>query len=88
MFDEDDEAANIWINEIGVSPDRLSRIGAKDNFWSMGDTGPVDLAAKFFMIMVKKFSAALQAHPMRTATVISKFGIWCLCNTTARQMAH
>ncbi len=48
VFDEDDEAANIWINEIGVSPDRLSRIGAKDNFWSMGDTGPCGPCSEIF----------------------------------------
>ena len=48
VFDEDDEAANIWINEIGVSPERLSRIGAKDNFWSMGDTGPCGPCSEIF----------------------------------------
>jgi len=48
VFDEDEEAANIWINEIGVSPDRLSRIGAKDNFWSMGDTGPCGPCSEIF----------------------------------------
>ncbi|MDD5214772.1 MAG: alanine--tRNA ligase [Methylococcales bacterium] len=48
VFEEDDEAANIWINEIGVSPDRLSRIGAKDNFWSMGDTGPCGPCSEIF----------------------------------------
>ena len=35
----DDEAADIWINEIGVSPDRVTRLD-EDNFWQMGDTGP------------------------------------------------
>ena len=40
VFKEDNEAADIWLNEIGVSPQHFSRIGAKDNFWSMGDTGP------------------------------------------------
>jgi len=48
VFEEDDEAANIWINEIGVSPDRVSRIGAKDNFWSMGDTGPCGPCSEIF----------------------------------------
>jgi alanyl-tRNA synthetase len=40
VFHDDDEAADIWINEIGVPADRLSRLGEKDNFWMMGDTGP------------------------------------------------
>jgi len=48
VFDEDDEAAEIWLNEIGVSADRLVRIGAKDNFWSMGDTGPCGPCTEIF----------------------------------------
>ncbi|MDQ1363883.1 MAG: alanyl-tRNA synthetase [Pseudomonadota bacterium] len=48
VFEEDDEAANIWIKEIGVDPNRLSRIGAKDNFWSMGDTGPCGPCTEIF----------------------------------------
>ncbi|MEX0732825.1 MAG: alanine--tRNA ligase [Aquisalimonadaceae bacterium] len=48
VFEEDDEAAEIWLNEIGVAPDRLSRIGAKDNFWSMGDTGPCGPCTEIF----------------------------------------
>jgi alanyl-tRNA synthetase len=48
VFDEDDEAANIWLNDIGVSSERFSRIGAKDNFWSMGDTGPCGPCSEIF----------------------------------------
>ncbi len=48
VFDEDDEAADIWLNTIGVEPDRLSRIGAKDNFWQMGDTGPCGPCTEIF----------------------------------------
>jgi alanyl-tRNA synthetase len=48
VFEEDDEAADIWLNIIGVSPDRLSRIGAKDNFWQMGDTGPCGPCTEIF----------------------------------------
>ena len=33
VFEEDDEAATIWLDDIGVNPNRLRRIGAKDNFW-------------------------------------------------------
>ncbi|HON39150.1 MAG: alanine--tRNA ligase [Desulfomonilia bacterium] len=36
----DDEAFAIWRDVIGLSPDRIIRLGDKDNFWSMGDTGP------------------------------------------------
>ncbi len=48
VFEEDDEAAKIWLNEIGVDPGRFSRIGAKDNFWSMGDTGPCGPCSEIF----------------------------------------
>ena len=48
VFDEDDEAADIWLNEIKVDPSRFSRIGAKDNFWSMGDTGPCGPCTEIF----------------------------------------
>ena len=48
VFEEDDEAEKIWLEEIGVDPARLSRIGAKDNFWSMGDTGPCGPCTEIF----------------------------------------
>lgn len=48
VFDQDSEAERIWIDEIGVDPARLSRIGAKDNFWSMGDTGPCGPCTEIF----------------------------------------
>jgi alanyl-tRNA synthetase len=43
----DDEAADIWVNEIGVSPERLSRLD-EDNFWQMGDTGPCGPCSELF----------------------------------------
>ena len=43
----DDEAADIWINEIGVDPARLSRLN-EDNFWQMGDTGPCGPCTEIF----------------------------------------
>ncbi len=48
VYEEDDEAADIWLKELGVSPDRFSRCGAKDNFWSMGDTGPCGPCSEIF----------------------------------------
>ncbi|MBA1147470.1 alanine--tRNA ligase [Ectothiorhodospiraceae bacterium WFHF3C12] len=48
VYEEDDEAADIWLNEIGVDPERFSRIGAHDNFWSMGDTGPCGPCSEIF----------------------------------------
>ena len=48
VFEEDDEAAEIWLSEIKVDPSKLARIGAKDNFWSMGDTGPCGPCTEIF----------------------------------------
>jgi len=48
VFEDDDDAADIWLNDIGVAPDKLARIGAKDNFWSMGDVGPCGPCSEIF----------------------------------------
>jgi len=40
VFEDDDEAYDIWKDLVGVSEERIVRMGEKDNFWSMGDTGP------------------------------------------------
>jgi alanyl-tRNA synthetase len=40
VFEEDDEAESIWKGTPGVSPERVIRLGAEDNFWDMGATGP------------------------------------------------
>jgi len=48
VFEDDDEAYNIWLNDIGVNADKIARIGAKDNFWSMGDTGPCGPCSEIF----------------------------------------
>ena len=48
VFNEDQEAEDIWLKDIKVSPERFSRIGAKDNFWSMGDTGPCGPCSEIF----------------------------------------
>jgi alanyl-tRNA synthetase len=48
VFEEDAEAEKIWLDDIGVDSTRLSKIGAKDNFWSMGDTGPCGPCTEIF----------------------------------------
>ncbi len=40
VYNDDDEAADIWINDIGVDASRVVRLGDDSNFWAMGDTGP------------------------------------------------
>ena len=48
VFEDDDEAAELWLKEIGVDSSRFSRLGEKDNFWSMGDTGPCGPCTEIF----------------------------------------
>jgi len=48
VYKDDDEAADIWLQEIGVDRKRFSRQGEKDNFWSMGDTGPCGPCSEIF----------------------------------------
>ena len=48
VYQDDDEAADIWLKEIGIDPQRFGRLGEKDNFWSMGDTGPCGPCSEIF----------------------------------------
>jgi alanyl-tRNA synthetase len=48
VFRDDDEAANIWLKEIGIPSERFTRLGEKSNFWSMGDTGPCGPCSEIF----------------------------------------
>ncbi len=48
VYEQDDEAEAIWVNKIGFPRNRISRCGAKDNFWQMGDTGPCGPCSEIF----------------------------------------
>jgi alanyl-tRNA synthetase len=48
VFKEDDEAARIWTQEIGIDPTRCTRMGDSSNFWSMGETGPCGPCTEIF----------------------------------------
>ncbi len=48
VYEKDDEAAAIWLDEIGVNPAQFARIGEKDNFWAMGDVGPCGPCSEIF----------------------------------------
>ena len=48
VYQDDDEAADIWHRQEGVPRDRIFRFGEKDNFWSMGDTGPCGPCTEIF----------------------------------------
>lgn len=48
VYEKDDEAEDIWLNEIKIDKARFSRCGEKDNFWAMGDTGPCGPCTEIF----------------------------------------
>jgi len=48
VYQDDDEAADIWLKTMQVDPERFSRLGEKDNFWAMGDTGPCGPCSEIF----------------------------------------
>ncbi|HPS28612.1 MAG TPA: alanine--tRNA ligase [bacterium] len=58
VFRDDDEAEKIWIEKAGVDPKRIFRLGEKDNFWSMGDTGPCGPCSEIHYDLGKEFKVA------------------------------
>lgn len=56
VFIDDDEAHEIWNKNIDVPEDRIVRFGEKDNFWSMGDTGPCGPCSEILMDRGKEFA--------------------------------
>ncbi|MGZ3707845.1 MAG: alanine--tRNA ligase, partial [Bdellovibrionota bacterium] len=56
VFEKDDEAAEIWHKQEGVPKERIYRFGEKDNFWSMGDTGPCGPCSEIFIDRGAKYS--------------------------------
>jgi len=52
LLEDDDEAFQLWSDEVGVSVEHIKRLGEEDNFGTSGVTGPVVLARKFIMIFI------------------------------------
>jgi alanyl-tRNA synthetase len=48
VHDDDDEAEQIWIDKVGLRPERVQRLGDEDNFWAMGETGPCGPDSEIF----------------------------------------
>lgn len=49
VFEEDDEAFNLWVDEVKMPRERIYRMGEKDNFWAMGPTGPCGPCSEIFI---------------------------------------
>src|SRR5688572_3944347 len=48
VYQDDDQAADLWLKRIGVDPRRFSRMDEQSNFWAMGDTGPCGPCSEIF----------------------------------------
>ncbi len=55
VYRDDDEAASLWRRKAGLPPERIVRLGEKDNFWSMGDTGPCGPCSEVVMDRGEEF---------------------------------
>ncbi len=53
VFRDDQESYDIWLKEIGLSADHIVRLGEKDNFWQMGDTGPCGPCTEIYIDLEK-----------------------------------
>jgi len=49
VHDSDNEAEQIWIDKVGMAPERIQGMGDDDNFWAMGDTGPCGPDSEIFI---------------------------------------
>lgn len=58
VYKDDDEAFNIWKKVAGISENRIVRLGEKDNFWSMGNTGPCGPCSEIFIDRGEKYSCS------------------------------
>lgn len=61
VFTTDDEAYDIWHKEIGIPTERIARLGAKENFWQMGDTGPCGPCTEIHMDRGPEFGCKVLA---------------------------
>ena len=58
VYEKDEEAYRIWRDEIGMPEERIVRMGEKDNFWSMGDTGPCGPCSEIIIDRGEKFKCS------------------------------
>ncbi|HVF52651.1 MAG TPA: alanine--tRNA ligase [Actinomycetota bacterium] len=63
VFETDDEAFDIWADGVGVKPDRIIRLGAKTNFWSMGVAGPCGPCSEIFVDLGDAYGDASDLGP-------------------------
>jgi hypothetical protein len=95
VYIDDDEAYDIWTQEIGLPPERVVRIGdnkgakyASDNFWMMADTGPCGPCSEIFYDHGPDVAGGPPARRMPMVTATSRSGTTCSCSSTCRPMVR
>ena len=63
VYTTDDEAEQIWIDSVGVRPERVLRRNKKDNFWSMGVAGPCGPCSEIFVDLGDRFGEESERGP-------------------------
>ena len=86
VFREDDDAEELWQKVAGVPKDRIFRLDEKDNFWQMGETGPVrSVLGDSLRLWARRRRRAV--FPTIPASASSRSGTWCSCSSTATRRA-
>ena len=91
VFREDDDAEKLWQKVAGVPKDRIFRLDEKDNFWQMGETGPVRaVLGDPLRFRARKRRAGREHEHSRAmpASDSSRSGTWCSCSSTATRAAR
>src|SRR5579863_3514482 len=63
VYYDDNDAADLWLNDIGVAPERVQRMGEASNFWAMGDTGPCGPCSEIYYDHGPEIAGGLPGTP-------------------------
>ncbi len=81
IYQDDDEAFEIWTKQNGVDPSHIVRLGKEDNFWQYGP-GPAAPARRFILTVAKRWlRLSCIAAPAASATGMLSFGTMCLASS-------
>ena len=82
VYEEDDEAYDIWTKKVGIAPDHMVRLGKEDNFWEHG-SGPCGPCSEIYFDRGPEYGCGKRpAAWAATATAIWRSGIWCSASST------
>ena len=86
IFESDDEAESIWMNDIGIPKERIIRLGKADNFWEHG-SGPCGPCSEIHFDRGENTAPLRALSRQATATELSRYGTWYSPSSTATETA-